>query len=326
MSMQPLTSMALRCLALMLLSAAAFAGDPQHRFVIFGDSLSDPGNYYFIYRQVSEPPFAPIPSAPYDERGHRFTNGRTWIELLTFEMGVPESGRPAFVRPGVFTNYAVGRARARPNAPAFAPYDLGTQVAAFLGDFGGKAPRDATFVIWIGANDLDDSLAAAQSDPAQSAVILESALSAVASNIQLLWAAGARQFLVPNLPDLGVTPAVQSLGQPAVTVATQLSAAYNDNLARTLSQLRQLPGIKIASLDVFTFLDAVVADPAAYGIKDAETPCLRFFVTVDPICARPDKHLFWDAIHPTEAGHRVLEHAAEQALGSKKAWASKESA
>ena len=316
MSTQLLTGLALRCLALMLLSAAAFAGDPHHRFVIFGDSLSDPGNYYFIYRQVSEPPFAPIPSAPYDERGHRFTNGRTWIELLTIEMGSPESGRPAFMRPGVFTNYSVGRARARPNAPAFAPYDLGTQVAAFLGDFGGEAPRDATYVIWIGANDLDDSLAAAQLDPAQSAVILQSALSAVASNIQLLWAAGARQFLVPTLPDFGVTPAVQSLGQPAIAVATQLAAAYNNNLQLTLSQLHQLPGVKIASLDVFTFLDAVVADPAAYGIKDAQTPCLRFFATIDPICAHPDRHLFWDAIHPTEAGHRVLEHAAEQALGA----------
>jgi len=318
------TSIVLRGAALMLLSAAAFAAAANNRFVVFGDSLSDPGNYYFIFNQVSEPPFVPIPSAPYDVRGHRFTNGRTWIERLTFELDAPESGGPAFVRPGVFTNYAVGRARARPGAAAFASYDLSTQVATFLADFGGEAPRDATYVVWIGANDLDDALQAAQVDPSQSGAIIQAALNAVVSNMQLLWAAGAREFFVPNLPDFGVTPAVQSLGQPAVAVATQLSALYNAYLEQALVQLHQLPGIRIKTLDVFTFLDAVVASPAEYGIDDARTPCLSFFTTVDPICAQPHRHLFWDAIHPTVAGHRVLEEAAELALHPKKASVSKE--
>src|SRR5438105_12204242 len=38
------------------------------------------------------------------------------------------SGGPALANPGVFTNYAVGRARSRPNAPVFPAYDLSTQV------------------------------------------------------------------------------------------------------------------------------------------------------------------------------------------------------
>ena len=72
------------------------------------------------------------------------------------------------------TNYAVGRARARPQAPQFAAYDLGTQVATFLTDFEGEAPGNTTYVIWIGANDLDDALSAALTDPAQSAAIIPS--------------------------------------------------------------------------------------------------------------------------------------------------------
>jgi phospholipase/lecithinase/hemolysin len=314
MSIQSLTKQGLKAICITLLcSAAALAGEGR-RFVVFGDSLSDPGNYYAIYGQVSEPPFSPIPSAPYDEHGHRFTNGRTWIERLALEFDTVERGRPAFLRPGIDTNYAVGRARARPNAAEFAYYDLGTQVATFLADFKGEAPGKSTYVIWIGSNDIDDALTAAQTDQTQVAAIIQSALGAVANNIELLYAAGARTFFVPNLPDFGLTPAVQSLGQPAIAAATQLSTLYNGYLAETLAQLQALPGIHFTTLDVFTVLHSVVSNPAEYGIKDAQTPCLKFYVTVDAICAHPDKHLFWDAIHLTAAGHVALEDAAEVAL------------
>ena len=137
-------------------SAPAYAGG-SNRFVVFGDSLSDPGNFFIEYAQVSTPPYEPVPSAPYDIHGHHFSNGPTWIEQLADELDTRESGRPALERPGVYTNYAMGRARARPNAPAFPAFDLSTQVGLFLNDFGGQAPAHATYVIWIGANDLDDA-------------------------------------------------------------------------------------------------------------------------------------------------------------------------
>jgi phospholipase/lecithinase/hemolysin len=315
MGIHSLTTWGFKFLALTLIvSGPVLAGEAGHRFVVFGDSLSDPGNYYHLFGQVSEPPFAPIPSAPYDEHGHRFTNGPTWIEQLTFLRLAEDSGRPAFERPGIYTNYAVGRARARPGAAEFAYYDLGTQVAAFLNDFHGVAPENSTYVIWIGANDLDDALTAAQVSTDESALIIQSALGALATNIQTLWAAGARWFFVPNLPDFGLTPAVQSLGPASVAGATQLSTLYNTYLAQTLTQLSALPDIKITTLDVFSVLHMVAAHPAAFGILDAQTPCLSFYVTVDAICAFPNTHLFWDAIHPTVAGHVALEEAAGRAL------------
>ena len=46
---------------LMLSCAPAWA---EHRLVFFGDSLSDPGNYYLAFGQVSQAPFAPIPMRP----------------------------------------------------------------------------------------------------------------------------------------------------------------------------------------------------------------------------------------------------------------------
>ena len=63
-------------------------------------------------------------------------------------------------------------------------------MAAFLNDFHGVAPENSTYVIWIGANDLDDALTAAQvTDESASYSIRAGRL---ATNIQTLWAAGAR--------------------------------------------------------------------------------------------------------------------------------------
>ena len=90
------------CLALALsLTSAAFAHEAHARLVVFGDSLSDPGNYFAAFGQTSQAPYAPIPSAPYSIGGHHFTNGKTWVEQLADGLNTPESGRPALLRPGV---------------------------------------------------------------------------------------------------------------------------------------------------------------------------------------------------------------------------------
>lgn len=303
-----------------VLSAPVYADGGSHRFVVFGDSLSDPGNFFIEYGQVSVPPYVPVPSAPYDIDGHHFSNGPTWIEQLTDELGSRDSGRPALARPGVYTNYAVGRARARANAPVFPDFDLSTQVGLFLNDFGGEAPTRATYVIWIGANDLDDAVGALQTDPssATSIGIIQAALGSIAVNIQALWAAGARSFLIANEPDLGLTPAVRLAGPAAVGAATQLSEAFDAGLTQVLAELQALPQIEFKTLDVFGLLHSVSSDPQAYRLRNAQDPCLTFFVSVDAICEQPNRYLFWDGIHPTAAGHGIIEDAAQQALAARR--------
>jgi phospholipase/lecithinase/hemolysin len=309
--------LAVKAVALIAVFAApVYADGGFHRFVVFGDSLSDPGNYFIEYGQVSEPPYQPVPSAPYDIHGYHFSNGPTWIEQLTKELGSRDSGRPALARPGVYTNYAMGRARARANAPAFPYFDLSTQVGLFLSDFGDHAPARATYVIWIGANDLDDAIGALQTDPSgvTSVGIIQTALGAIAANIQALWAAGARSFLIPNEPDLGLTPAVHLAGPAAVGAATELSEAFDAGLVQVLGELQVLPQIEFKTLDTFALLHAVVSDPQAYHLKDVQDSCLTFFVLMDAVCERPNRYLFWDGIHPTVAGHEIVEDAAERVL------------
>lgn len=297
------------CLALVLsFTSATFAHDAQPRFVVFGDSLSDPGNFYFAYGQTSQAPFAPVPSAPYAISGHHFSNGPTWIEQLATALGTPESARPALARPGVNTNYAVGGARARANAPEFASYDLTTQVGLYLSNFQGHARPDAIHVVWIGGNDLRDALVALSVDPtaATSQAILGEAIHSVADNVGVLWATGARKFLIPNMPDLSVTPVIQSLGPQAVGATSQLIAAYNAGLAQAVAQLRQLPNVRIAVMDDFKLIDTIVARPRLFRFDDVVDPCLKFGVVEDAVCDQPREYLFWDGLHPTTQGHRIV--------------------
>ena len=98
----------------------ASAGDFR-RFVTFGDSLSDPGNAFVLLGTVSTPPFELIPDAPYARGGLHFSNGATWIEQWARALHQPRSAGPALLAPRVFSNYAVGAARARPRGSSISP-------------------------------------------------------------------------------------------------------------------------------------------------------------------------------------------------------------
>jgi phospholipase/lecithinase/hemolysin len=294
----------------LVLVSTASAAETFDRMVIFGDSLSDPGNHFVAFGITSQPPYAPLPDFPYGIGGHHFSNGPTWAERLTRALGMPTSGKPALRAPGIFTNYAVGRARARANAPAFPQFDLGTQVQRFLADVSGHAPSSALYVIWIGANDFDDALVAMQTNPAEAPVILDAAVRAIAGNVYTLWAAGARNFMILNLPDPTFAPVVRALPAQLQAIVRQAGAMYNEAIHGALAQLSALPGLRLDPFDVNAVFGEIVATHGDDELSNVTEPCLSFGVTVHAVCKHPSRYLFWDAAHPTTAGHRLIAEAA----------------
>ena len=73
-------------LALMLFVPAwASAQTDFGGIVVFGTSLSDPGNAFVLTGVQSTAPYETldpllIPSWPYAKGGHHFSNGATWVE------------------------------------------------------------------------------------------------------------------------------------------------------------------------------------------------------------------------------------------------------
>jgi phospholipase/lecithinase/hemolysin len=303
-------------LTLSLLANPAWAsGDkPIKGLVIFGDSLSDPGNAFVLTGKVSVRPFELIPDAPYLIGGLHFSNGKTWVEQLAAELDLRRDARPAFLAPGFFSNYAVGGARARGDGPT----DFTSQVSVFLSIPRHKRLDDRLYVIWVGGNDVLDAFAALASpaeDPTMTTeAIISAAVTAITDNIAALVEAGARRFLVPNAPDIGLVPAVTPFGPEAAAAATTLSGAFNAALDLALDGLEEALPIQIVRVDIFQIVNDVVEDPQAVGLSNAEDACITPGVIRGAICGRPNEYLFWDGIHPTRTGHAIVAARAEAAL------------
>jgi len=310
-------------LVICLASATVWASGARRSddMVVFGDSLSDPGNAFVLTGEVSIRPFELIPDAPYAIGGLHFSNGKTWVEQLAGKLGARRSARPAFRLPGVFSNYAVASARAGGNGPV----DLTNQVLFFLSVSPPPVSAEARYVMWIGGNDVRDALEALASDSSgeTSAAIIGRAVTAISDNITVLVEAGARKFLVPNSPNIGLIPAVTLLGPGAAGLATDLAAAFNGALGYALDQLETALPIEIVRLDTFRIISEIVADPAAAGLTNAEDSCITPGVIRRAICRKPREYLYWDGIHPTRAGHAIVAAEALEALSAATAVAQK---
>lgn len=298
--------------------STAFAAEkaPFDRLVVFGTSLSDPGNAFALAGNVNTPPdysvdMFLVPDRPFARGGHHFSNGATWVEQLARQLGLAASANPAFRGSNSqATNYAVGGARARDTGFLF---DLPEQIEAFLNNVY-SAPEGALYVIEMGGNDLRDALvAAAQTgDPAAALAIAQEAVDSINDQVMRLYVAGARNFLVWTAPDIGLTPAINR-DPVAAGFANQLAQFFNGYLQGRLAQLGTMPGIRITLLDVYAKLNTVHAQPQLFDLRNVTSACIT--PSVPPFaCKKPDEFLFWDGIHPTKAGHAILAEEAARLL------------
>ena len=240
----------------------------------FGDSLSDNGNVFKVTGGTA-------PSSPPYFNG-RFSNGPVWIENVISNFNLSTTSN----------NFAFGGATSGTSNINPALPGLTTELDVFLRTSPTVDPN-RLFVVWAGANDY---LGGRQTNPAVTVGNLSTA-------IQRLTAAGATQIVVPNLPNLGKLPA--SLGIPALAGLDPLSAAHNSVLSASLRSLASSnPNISIVPTDLEALFNRVTTNPARFGLTNVTQPCLN--PATGAVCATPDTYLFWDEIHPTAAGHRLI--------------------
>ena len=291
------------------LSAAAQPAAP--RIVVFGGSLSDSGNLFALQGRNNVPPSYDldataydVPNSAYARGGHHLSNGPTWAEQFAKARGWAADAGPAFAsadpRAG---NFAVAGARARSNSTTW-NVPMAAQVGAFLQRPGGGAPSNALYVIDFGGNDIRDALfvALAGGDPLP---VLAEALQSIYLNMSTLYSAGARHFLVLNVPNISFMPSIAVYGPSASAGALQLTDGFNQQLEGMLAQLDGMPGIDIQRFDLFGATNEVHDHRASYGLTNVVDPCIT--PDVAPyFCRTPDQYFFWDGIHPTRAVHAIL--------------------
>lgn len=303
------------------------------KMYVFGDSLSDPGNIFNATRLASffDESISVIPQPPY--YGGRYSNGLIWVDYLAEDLGLtlkPSTKLsvlfPRLPLPSPITLnfegelevsfYFNGATRNRSVNFAFGGAQTGF---TGVGEFGDRIPGvlrqvegfkndqrnssadpNALYIVWAGPNDYQTITSP---NVAESVDNLETAIAT-------LFNLGARNFLVPNLPDLGKTARALSLGSEASNQLTSLTTDHNGALATTLNDLSQsLSGINLISLDVYSLFNNAIANPQQFGLTNVTEPCLG--VT---ICSNPNEYLFWDGIHPTTIAHQELADFAFAAL------------
>jgi phospholipase/lecithinase/hemolysin len=284
------------------------------KIVTFGDSLSDPGNAYILWKRENTPPYDAldqflIPKYPYAISHHHYCNGPTWVEYFATAHGLALNSQPAFLESnGEHMNFAVGRARAR-NAPDPDLINLPKQTKTFLRQVHGTVSKSTLCAIEIGANDIFDAL-----EGNASSEIFSDALEEISHTIKKLYAHGARKFLIWNIPDIGKTPAVRSLDNihPGTSqVSRALTEQFNEGIHHIVESLSKLDGIEIVELNVFQKFDQMVANPEMFGLSVVDVPCLIPYAQISHH-ENPDTYLFWDGIHPSKIFHKAV--AQEAAL------------
>jgi outer membrane lipase/esterase len=95
---------------------------------------------------------------------------------------------------------------------------------------------------------------------------------------------------------------VRASGPLAIGAGTSIAGAFNAALAARLSGEKG-----VSMFDLFATLDDIVHDKQAYGLVNVTDASGNPNAGIDPATA-----LFWDGIHPTAAGHKVLARAVLQ--------------
>ena len=270
------------------LPISADSASPFRSVVSFGDSLSDTGNLYANSGGT-------FPPAPYYQG--RASDGLLWNEYLASDLGSELLMEDNYAYFGAMSDHRNFNEGALP----FPLFGLSQQIDQYLSDRPETRIHPRTLVILgIGSNDFFDFLEKGGDFP------IPNGIDNTVAALQRLVAAGARHFLVLNIPELSKTPAFSGQSDAAKAQISFLCAHYNAILDQALQAVSDAAGVHITIVDAFAVINEIVANPGQYGISNTAFPAIAGF--------DPNASLFWDLVHPTTIGHRILADFALQAL------------
>lgn len=288
--------------------------------IFFGDSLSDTGRLKDLvseqdgaFGNALQPSFTTNPDP-------------VWTSLFAQSYGKTASPNTPDNPTG--TNYTVGGSQSARTATwadtsGAVSVNIPTtndQIKHYLANTNGQTDPNALYAIWIGANDL--FYAIEHANPSQVA----NAVQATATDIETLNQAGARIILVPNIPDLSLTPLVQN--HPALSTqkgqVQLLTRMYNSGVFNALNGTTA----NVVPANTFALLQEAVANKEAFGFENADGVACHNKPNINPTSslacdknslmagATGENYMFADLIHPSGRTHRILAQYYRSVIGA----------
>ncbi|MEO7402423.1 MAG: SGNH/GDSL hydrolase family protein [Burkholderiales bacterium] len=277
-------------------SASAIAATYSN-IVVFGDSLSDPGNFF---AKTAIPGVIPgFPPPPY-VNGH-FSNGLTAPEYVAAYAQTNFGISTANFAEGGATTGTININNGRCVVPsaggclaAVPSVGLGLQqeITNYLATTPVIAPGTLFFVQGGGNNFFLDAAIGGTANIFAIPTDLQTAVVRLAG-------AGAQNIVLQNLPDLSRTPYGVGLGAVGQAQVAGAVGLVNAGIAQIWAGLSGI----VTGFDTFSFLNQIIANPLAFGITNASTPCITSAVALAANCAG---YLFFDDVHPTTYVHQLF--------------------
>jgi phospholipase/lecithinase/hemolysin len=177
------------------------------------------------------------------------------------------------------------------------------------------ADPSALYVLWGGGNDLRDAVKYAKDHPGTAfddgAAVVNAAIGYLQGALATLDAMGAQHVLVPNLPNIGLTPETRAWDTNPMfsltSYATALTGSFN---VRLQGLIGGFGGLDIVPFDTYAFFNELHATPGAFGLTNTTDPCLTTgeasIYIGGTVCALPNEMLYWDNHHPSATVSQAL--------------------
>ncbi|TYJ15543.1 hypothetical protein E1A91_A10G190200v1 [Gossypium mustelinum] len=319
-----------------------FATDVIPANFVFGDSLVDAGNNNYI-ASLSKANFVPN-GIDFGGPTGRFTNGRTIVDIIGQELGLPgftppylaPTARGPVVLQGI--NYASG----------------GGGILNHTGNiFGGRINFDAQldnfentrqdiistigvsatlellqsslFSVTMGSNDFINNyftpiVSAEEQKLVPPQVFVASMIARFKLQLTRLYTSGARKIIVVNVGPIGCIPYERDLNPTAGTSCAgrpnQLAQLFNTELRSLTKELTtSFKGSIFVYADVYRIVDDMIQNYRAYGFDSGSFACCYIagsfggLIPCGPsskVCPDRSKYVFWDPFHPSDAANVII--------------------
>ncbi len=326
-----LTPLAAACL---LASATPLAAAPYSALYVFGDSLSDAGQF----PDADGPAGATmrftnrVGPSYLDGRGEIYGKSSPMLlgELLGLGPQTPSTSS-VFAANGWEdgNNWAVGGYRTDQIYNSITA--AGGSIAGlrtrdgYLVSTGGRADANALYYVNGGGNDFLQLRINPFAPPAVATQQARDGAGRLVDSVEALNAAGARYIMVSLLPDVGRTPSSAALGVLFPSVPATISGLVTDFNTELLAQLRTLDA-NVIPLNVPLVINEVLSDPASFGLdatQELTATCFdgcssRVNATWGISSATPDpsKLFYNDSVHPTTAVQQIAADYAYSLLAA----------
>lgn len=302
--------------------------------VVFGDSLSDQGNFFNILNQeFSYLKEVRMFSPPASHNGRAFTNGLLPVEYLANYYKIhlkpsfvnkPDDRRISTLKKTLTgQNYAVFNTAITSDYigilhSPFNKFSLEYQISNYKKYGNKKHIEDTLFFIWTGGNDVLNLVADDLHTQEEKDKMISQLAFIVNQSVKRLHTLGGRKFIVVGLPNVGLTP--KFYGTKMQKTASYFSEKLEDAIGKTLlstyspEELTWVPLIKFFGKTLEDYPEDIRHKACVLNIANGHfrlTPFIKrreFSVKFIDGCTQDDldqgRRFFYDRLHATDAVYR----------------------